>query len=67
MIEKNEAAVLRYSLSGQSLHRWLEIPAWMFDPTVSMSWFDAALLVQRARQQGENAKSVPDDSPTSRM
>jgi len=37
------------------------------DPTVSMSWFDAALLVQRARQQGENAKSVPEDSPTSRM
>jgi hypothetical protein len=38
MIEENEAAVLRYSLSGQSLHRWLEIPAWMFDPTVGMSW-----------------------------
>lgn len=37
------------------------------DPTVSMSWFDAALLVQRARQQAENAQSVPEDSPTSRM
>lgn len=37
------------------------------DPSVSMSWFDAALLVQRARQQAENAKPVPEDSPTSRM
>lgn len=38
VIDKNEAAVLRCSLSGQSLHRWLEIPAWMFDGVVSASW-----------------------------
>ncbi len=38
MIDKKDAAVFRCTLSGQSLHRWLKIPAWMFDRAVSASW-----------------------------
>jgi hypothetical protein len=35
------------------------------DPTVSLNWFDAAVLAERARKQAE---AVPaEDSPTSRM
>ncbi|MER9651748.1 hypothetical protein [Mesorhizobium sp. M0199] len=37
-IDKKDAAVFRCTLSGQSLHRWLEIPAWMFDRVVSANW-----------------------------
>ena len=38
------------------------------DPAVSLNWFDAAVLVERARRQAGEAQSVPEeDSPTSRM
>jgi hypothetical protein len=37
------------------------------DPTVSLNWFDAAVLTERARNQGDAAVPVPDDSTTSRM
>ena len=36
------------------------------DPAVSLNWFDAAVLTERARRQAD--VSVPaEDSPTSRM
>jgi hypothetical protein len=38
VIDKKDVAVFRCTLSGQSLHRWLEIPAWMFDRMVSARW-----------------------------
>lgn len=30
------------------------------DPTVSLSWYDAAVLVERARQQTEDTGTFPD-------
>src|SRR5690606_15556675 len=38
LIDKKDAVVFRCTLSGQALHRWLEIPAWMFDRAVSANW-----------------------------
>ncbi len=35
------------------------------DPAVSLNWFDAAVLTERARQQALPAAA--EDSPTSRM
>ncbi len=37
------------------------------DPAVSLNWFDAAVLTERARKQAGEPQPVPDDSPTSRM
>lgn len=37
------------------------------DPSVSLNWFDAAVLTERARKQAVDAQPVPDDTPTSRM
>lgn len=38
MIDKNEAEVFRCSLSGRVSDRWLEVPGWMFDRSLSASW-----------------------------
>ena len=38
VIDKNEAAVFRCSLSGRGSDRRLEVPAWMFDRVPSTSW-----------------------------
>lgn len=37
------------------------------DPSISLNWFDAAVLTERARKQTGETQPVPDDSPTSRM
>ena len=37
------------------------------DPSVSLNWFDAAVLTERARKQAIDAQPVLDDTPTSRM
>jgi hypothetical protein len=37
------------------------------DPNVSLNWFDAAVLTERARQQAVAAEAETEDSPTSRM
>lgn len=37
------------------------------DPTVSLNWFDAAVLTERAQKQAGVPQPVPDDSTTSRM
>jgi hypothetical protein len=37
------------------------------DPAVSLNWFDAAVLTERARKQGEAVEPAVEDSPTSRM
>ncbi len=37
------------------------------DPGVTLNWFDAAVLTERARKQAGEPQPVPDDSPTSRM
>lgn len=37
------------------------------DPAVSLNWFDAALLTERARKQGEPVPEEEQDSHPSRM
>jgi hypothetical protein len=37
------------------------------DPAVSLNWFDAAVLTERARKQAGETQPVPEESPTSRM
>ena len=37
------------------------------DPTVSLNWFDAAVLTERARKQAVASEPAVEDLPTSRM
>ncbi|MCU0704107.1 MAG: hypothetical protein MUF18_09050 [Fimbriiglobus sp.] len=37
------------------------------DPVVSLNWFDAAVLTERARRQAAAYSAEPEDSPSSRM
>ena len=63
VIEKGDVAVFRCSLSGQVSGRWLEVPAWMFERSASVSWCVATASQVELAALGALAELLQDSHP----